>query len=60
MTREEAMPDLKPNPCQRCQLRQYYAREYDMHFYGEDCPYRCDAYEEWNRRAGEEDKHEAD
>ena len=52
------MPDLKPNPCQRCQLRQYYAREYDMHFFGEDCPYRCDTYEEWNRRVGEEDKHD--
>ena len=29
---------------------------------GDDCPYKCDAYDNWKRRAGEgeEDKHETD
>lgn len=52
--------DLKPCPCKTCQLRQYFAHAFDMHFWGEDCPYQCDAYDNWNHRAGEDGKHETE
>ena len=56
------MPDLKPCPCKDCVVRRRFAIGLDMHFWGDDCPYKCDAYDSWKRRAGEgkEDKHEAD
>ena len=54
------MPDLKPCPCKDCIVRRRFAIGLDMHFWGDDCPYKCDAYDNWNRRAGEEDKHETD
>ena len=50
------MPDLKPCPCKDCIVRGRFAIGLDMHFWGDDCPYKCDAYDNWNRRAGEEDK----
>ena len=48
------MPDLKPCPCKDCIVRRRFAIGLDMHFWGDDCPYKCDAYEAWNRRAGEQ------
>ena len=50
------MPDLKPCPCKDCIVRRSFAIGLDMHFWGDDCPYKCDAYEAWNRRAGEDYK----
>ena len=47
------MPDLKPCPCKDCIVRRRFAIGLDMHFWGDDCPYKCDAYEAWNRRAGD-------
>ena len=44
--------------CKDCIVRRRFAIGLDMHFWGDDCPYKCDTYETWNRRAGEEDKHE--
>ena len=52
------MPDLKQCPCKDCIVRGRFAIGLDMHFWGDDCPYKCDAYETWRHRAGEEDKHE--
>lgn len=28
--------------CKNCPRRKYYAKVYDMHFYGEDCPFVCE------------------
>lgn len=51
----------EPCPCKDCIVRGRFAIGLDMHFLGgDDCPYKCDAYDNWNCRAGEEDKHEAD
>ena len=50
--------ELKPCPCKDCIVRGRFAIGLDMHFWGDDCPYKCDAYDSWKRRAGEEDKHE--
>ena len=30
----------KPN-CESCELRKYYAKSYDIHFDGRDCPIKC-------------------
>lgn len=27
--------------CQNCPIRKAYARQYDIHFYGADCPFNC-------------------
>ena len=51
------MPDLKTCLCKTCQLRQCFARAFDMHFWGEDCPYQCDMYDDYRCRVGEEDDH---
>ena len=57
-----AMLDLNPCPCKDCIVRSRFAIGLDMHFWGDDCPYKCDAYETWRHRAGEgeKDKHEID
>lgn len=28
--------------CKDCQVRIYYSKVFDMHFYGEDCPFVCE------------------
>ena len=50
----------EPCPCKDCIVRGRFAIGLDMHFCGDDCPYKCDAYDNWKRRAGEgeEDKHD--
>ena len=52
--------ELKPCPCKDCIVRGRFAIGLDMHFWGDDCPYKCDAYGTWRHRAGEgeKDKHE--
>ena len=50
------MPE--PCPCESCLIRKGMAQAFDMHIWGDDCPYQCVAYEAWSHRAGEEDKHE--
>ena len=39
--------ELKPCPCYDCPIRKAYARRFDMHVWGEDCPRRCEEFEEW-------------
>ena len=34
-------------PCENCPTRKMYARTFDAHFSGEDCPYECEEYERW-------------
>ena len=41
-------------PCKDCIVRGRFAIGLDMHFWGDDCPYKCDAYDNWNRLAGEQ------
>ena len=36
-------------PCDECQTRKMYARTFDMHISGEDCPYECEEYEHWKQ-----------
>ena len=52
--------ELKPCPCKDYIVRGRFAIGLDMHFWGDDCSYKCDAYDNWKRRAeeGEEDKRE--
>ena len=56
------MNDSKPCPCKNCIVRGRFVIGLDIHFWGDDCPYKCDDYDNWKRRAGEgeEDKHETD
>lgn len=28
--------------CQNCPIRKFYALCFDIHFYGEDCPFKCE------------------
>lgn len=37
------MADFK-NPCIDCHKRKEYAKYYDFHFWGDDCPYDCKRY----------------
>lgn len=37
----------KPCPCEKCPDRLYFARQYDIHFWGEDCIYICPRYDQW-------------
>ena len=46
--------DLNPCPCKDCIVRGRFAIGLDMHFWGDNCPYKCDAYKMWNRQAGEQ------
>ena len=34
-------------PCWNCEIRKWYVRRLDAHFFGEDCPYVCERYERW-------------
>ena len=34
-------------PCTNCGIRKFYARKFDIHFSGEDCPYYCKEYDNW-------------
>lgn len=34
-------------PCDNCGTRKLYARRFDIHFSGEDCPYYCEEYDKW-------------
>lgn len=38
-------------PCKECKARKTLAKMYDMHVWGEDCPYDCRRYGEWKNRA---------
>ena len=46
--------ELKPCPCNDCPTRKTYAKLFDVHIWGEDCPYVCEKYDEWKRRANNE------
>lgn len=46
------------DPCKDCPERQTYARMFDMHFWGSDCPYICEErtkYDEWLEAQKEDD-----
>ena len=49
---------LKQDSCENCILRKGFAIAFDMHFRGEDCPYKCDEYDDWKCRTGEEDNND--
>ena len=34
-------------PCDDCSTRKFYAKKFDIHFSGEDCPYYCEEYDKW-------------
>lgn len=36
-------------PCDNCFIRKMYARCFDKHISGEDCPYICEKYEDWKK-----------
>lgn len=42
-----APPSDDECPCRACGERTYFARAFDMHFWGEDCWYVCQKYEDW-------------
>lgn len=41
-------------PCDNCDTRKAYARMFDMHFFGDDCPYQCDTFDKWKRQQEEQ------
>lgn len=45
--RKAVMGMKHESPCIKCPERQLYARMFDMHISGDDCPYECKEYEEW-------------
>lgn len=42
------------SPCNNCPEKQLYARMFDMHFSGADCPYECEKYERYLRSSKED------
>ena len=42
------------SPCNNCPEKQLYARIFDIHFSGADCPYECEEYERYLRSSKEE------
>ena len=34
-------------PCADCHMRKEYAKYYDVHFWGDDCPYDCERYKKF-------------
>ena len=49
--------ELKPCPCKKCEQRAALSIMFDVHIWGDDCPYVCYEYNEWerSRRVGEEE-----
>lgn len=45
---EESVPE--GCPCVKCGVRKKYARLYDLHFFGADCPYLCHDWGVWKKR----------
>ena len=41
-------------PCAECEVRKTYAKLFDVHFFGEDCPQRCEEYEAWCKECDED------
>lgn len=37
------------HPCRKCELRKWYEQAICIRFFGDDCPWDCDAYEDWKR-----------
>ena len=42
--------DKESCPCLKCKIRIGYAKTFDIHFWGDDCPRVCDEFKEWNRQ----------
>ncbi len=42
------------HPCEKCPIREVYAKLFDIHFWGDDCMYCCDEYEEYIRNERKE------
>lgn len=42
------------SPCNNCPEKQLYARMFDMHFSGADCPYECEEYERYLKSSKED------
>lgn len=47
--------DEKKHPCNYCSIQKTYAKDWDIHFFGEDCPYECERYEKWKAEQKEGD-----
>ena len=51
-----AMDEPKMHPCKKCPIRRKFARAFDMHFWGEDCPWECAVYKAWIHCAGKDEQ----
>ena len=51
------MPELREDgyPCKNCEIRQWYARKFDIHFSGEDCFWVCEKYEAYKKERKEQE-----
>lgn len=47
-------------PCEHCKTREFFAKRFDMHFYGEDCPYECEEYERWKEQHDDTDTEDSE
>lgn len=46
---------MMEHPCQNCEARKMLAKRFDIHVFGEDCPYFCIQYEIYTGRWGKND-----
>ena len=42
------------HPCTDCPVRKTYARLFDVHVSGKDCPNECDRYRTWEKEHEED------
>lgn len=44
------------DPCKNCEIRQWYAMKFDIHFWGEDCLYICEEYKRYEENETDKQK----
>ncbi len=40
---------MAESPCKDCPTRKTYAKLFDIHISGEDCPYECEEWEQYKK-----------
>lgn len=48
------------HPCEHCKTREFFAKRFDMHFFGEDCWYECEKYERWKEQHDDADTEDSE
>ena len=37
------------DPCKNCDIKEWYANRFDMHYYGDNCPYHCKPFDKYRQ-----------